>query len=211
MYRNARRFGCDQGTGHQIIGEAGFGRNHDKQLCNIGGQQFRFVLVRAVQQGLAFRDGFDHTLVRRRQLERDEITDRNVAFLAAGNTLQFDGVGLRQIMAAMCSDDSANNVTHWSRKGLLKNRIHFGRAYEIVFGNSAVPVIDGVGIEFHDAAIVGDDQFRMMILGVNDVGNRVDECQRFIIILEFEYLDDLVFLQRPAVKRCQIFRDFTAG
>ena len=109
MGTDAGGFGGDQGARDQVVGETRFGRHHDEQLRNVGGQQLRLVLVRAVQQRCPVTDRFDHALVLGGHLQVDAVTDRDIAFLAARDALQPDPVGERQVMAAMGSDDSGGD------------------------------------------------------------------------------------------------------
>jgi hypothetical protein len=66
---DAGRLGRHQRARDQVVGEARFGGDHDEQLGQVGRQQLGLVLVRAVQQGLAFGDLFDHGLVVRGHLQ----------------------------------------------------------------------------------------------------------------------------------------------
>lgn len=52
-------FGGDQGAGDQLVGKGGFGGDDDDQLVDVGGNQFLFDFVGAVEQAGARLDGFD--------------------------------------------------------------------------------------------------------------------------------------------------------
>ena len=68
MGGDAGGFSGNQRTRNQIIRKSGLGRHHDEQLRDIGGQQLRLVLVRAIQQRAAriekdFAWAVDHPVV----------------------------------------------------------------------------------------------------------------------------------------------------
>ncbi|MNT29869.1 hypothetical protein D3C72_1656320 [compost metagenome] len=107
---DAGRVGRHQRARDQVVGKARLRRHDDEQLRQIGGQQFRFVLVRAVQQGLAFLDAVDDGLVVRGARQVHDVAHGHIGFLAARHALQFGAVHVGQIVAAVGGDDDARQL-----------------------------------------------------------------------------------------------------
>ena len=55
-------------------------------------------------------------------------------------------------------------------------------ADEVVFGQTT----DGMGAVAHQTAVISDLKIGMVILAVGNPGQRVDECERLVIVLETE-------------------------
>src|SRR3546814_10606252 len=86
-----------------------------------------------------------------------------------------------------------------SGERLIENFVNPGGADEVVLRQTTPSVVDRVRVVTHDTSIVGDDQFWMMILCMNHLGNRINEGQGGVIITKSrseEHTSELQSLMR---------------
>ena len=72
----------------QFVVERRLGGNDDDELRDVGGDEFLFKCIGAVEQGGARRDACDDALIGTAALDLDHITARDLAFLAARHAFQ---------------------------------------------------------------------------------------------------------------------------
>jgi hypothetical protein len=105
---DAGRFGRHQRARHQVVGKAGFGGHDDEQARQVRCQQLRLVLVRAVQQRVAFGNRLDDRLVFGGHFQVDLVAHGHIGFLAARDTLQLASLNVGQVVAPVGGDDGAS-------------------------------------------------------------------------------------------------------
>ena len=65
-----------------------------------------------------------------------------------------------------------------------ENRVNLGRADEIIDRQTTLSLIHAMRVKADDTAVVGHHQFRMVVLSMDHIGDRIHEGQRLVVILE---------------------------
>lgn len=100
--------GSDQAAVDEIFMEARYCRNEDDDLRDISGDELLPVSIGTVEQRRAWRGRFDHALAGRARCNRDAVTARQVAALAASDAIEQGGIGqLDQMASPVTGDDQA--------------------------------------------------------------------------------------------------------